>query len=54
MNSTIIFIDYDAILEIVKQTSLITTLMNKLNLRLIRVFDYIQRFELELRHKFEK
>ena len=30
------------------------TFIDKLNLRLIRVFDYIQRFNLNIRHKFDK
>ena len=52
--SIIIFIDHDATLSLVKQTSLITAFTDKLNLRLIKAFDYIQRFEIELRHKSDK
>lgn len=54
MTSTIVLIDHNVVLRIVKSNSLITTLINKLNFRLIRIFEYIQRFELELRHKLEK
>ena len=52
--STIIYTDYDATLNIAKQISLITSSTNKLNLRLIRVSNYIQRFSLNIRHKSEK
>ena len=48
------YIDHDAAIEISKQISIITTFMNKLNLRLIKAFDYIQRFDLKLRHKSNK
>ena len=49
--STIIYIDHEFTLDIVKQISLFTSFTNKLNFRLIRVSNYIQRFNLELRHK---
>ena len=51
---TIIFTNHDAVLNLIKQTSLIIVFIDKFNLRLIRVFDYIQRFEIELRHKSNK
>ena len=50
----IIFIDHDAALNIAKQINMIITSTNKLNLRLIRASDYIQRFELKFRHRSEK
>ena len=50
----IIFTNHDATLDIVKQTSIITVFIDKFNFRLVRVFDYIQRFDLELRHKSNK
>ena len=53
-HSTVIFIDHDAILSLAKQTSLSIVFTDKFNLRLIRAFDYIQRFEIELRHKSDK
>ena len=37
----IIFINYDIILNIVKQISLIIININKINLRSMRVFDYL-------------
>ena len=52
--SIIVFIDHDAALEIIKQTFLSISSTDKLNLRLIRVFDYIQRFNLLIKHKPEK
>ena len=51
---TVIFIDHDAILSLTKQTSLFIVFIDKLNLRLIKAFDYIQRFEIKLRHKSNK
>ena len=51
---TIIFTNHDATLDIAKQTSMITAFIDKLNLRLVRVSDYIQRFDFELRHKSDK
>ena len=51
---TMIYIDHDVALKIVKQISLITIFINKLNLRLIRVSDYLQRFNLNIRHKLKK
>ena len=50
----VIYTDYDVALKIIKQTSLITSFINKLNFRFIRVFDYLQRFNLNIRHKFDK
>ena len=52
--SIIIYTNHEAILDIFKQTILSTFFTNKLNLRLVRVFDYIQRFDLIIRHKSEK
>ena len=48
---TIIFTDHGAALGIAKQTSLTTTSTDKMNLRLVRASDYLQRFELIIRHK---
>ena len=44
----------EATLDIATQIILIITFTNKLNLRLIRVFHYIQRFNLNIRHKSKK
>ena len=51
---TIIYIDHDAILNLVKQITFIISFIDKLNLRFIRVSNYIQRFNLNIRHKFDK
>ena len=51
---TIIFTNHDATLGIVKQISMTTIFTDKLNFRLVRVSDYIQRFDVELRHKSGK
>ena len=48
---TVIYTDHDAALDIATQTTLKTTSTDKLNLRLIRASDYIQRFNLDIRHK---
>ena len=50
----IIYTDHEASFEIAKQTSLTTFSTDKLNLRLIRISNYIHRFELNIRHKSEK
>lgn len=51
---SIVFINYETTLKITKQTSTIIVFINKLNLRLIRALNYIQRFDLKLRHKLDK
>ena len=49
---TVIYTDHGAALGIAKQTSLTTSSTDKLNLRLVRASDYIQRFRnIEFRHK---
>lgn len=52
--STIFFTNHDAALSIVKQTSLIINFIDKLNLRLVRAFEYIQRFNIIIKHKSDK
>jgi hypothetical protein len=52
--STIFFTNHEAILSIVKQTFLIIIFIDRLNLRLVRVFEYIQRFNLIIKHKSDK
>ena len=54
VKSTIIYTDHETSLAIVKQTSLSTSSTNKLNLRLVRASNYIQRFDLIIRHKSNK
>ena len=51
---TIVYIDHEVSVEIVKQTNLSTSFIDKLNLRLIRASEYIQRFLLNIRHKSKK
>lgn len=53
-HAIVIYIDYAIALDIVRQTSLITTSTNKLNFRLIRISNYLQRFNLDIRHKLDK
>ena len=48
-----IYIDHDVVLKIVKQITFIISSTNKLNLRLIKTFDYVQRFNLKIRYKFK-
>ena len=50
----VIYIDHDVTLNIVNQITFSFFSTNKLNLRLIRVNDYIQRFDLDIRHKSNK
>lgn len=49
--TTIIYTDHSAAVAIVRQTSLNTTSVEKLNLRLIRASEYLQRFRLDIRYK---
>ena len=51
---TIIYIDYNAILNITKQTLLFIIFINKFNLQLIKAFDYLQRFNLNIYYKLNK
>ena len=51
---TVIFTDHNAALDIAKQTSITIASTDKLNLQLIRALNYIQRFNVELRHKPNK
>ena len=54
VKSTVIYTDHEAFFAIVKQTSLSTSSTNKLNFRLVRASNYIQRFDLIIRHKSDK
>ena len=51
---TIIYTDHEISFAIVKQTFLSTSSTNKLNLRLVRASNYIQRFDFIIRHKSNK
>ena len=48
---TIIYTDHSAAVDIVRQSSINTTSTEKLNLRLIRTSEYLQRFPIKIRHK---
>lgn len=48
---TVIFTDHGANVGIAKQTTLSTTSTDKLNLRLVRASEYLQRFDLDIIHK---
>ena len=49
---TIVYTDHGAALGLAKQTTLTTSSTDKMNLRLVRASDYVQRFrDLEFRHK---
>ena len=52
--STMIYTDHDVALDIAKQISLTISFIDKFNLRLMRASNYIQRFNLNIRHKLEK
>jgi len=49
--STIIYTDHAAAVEIEHQFSLNTTAVKKLNLRLVRASEYLQRFQLKIQYK---
>ena len=51
---TIIYTNHETALNIVKQISLTTFSTDKFNFRLIRTFDYVQRFNCVIRHTSEK
>ena len=50
----IIYTNHDVAINIAKQTTLTIIFIDKFNFWLIRAFDYIQRFNLDIKHKFEK
>ena len=51
---TVIYIDHETAFDIAKQITLIINSIDKLNLRLVKAFDYLQRFDLNIKHKFDK
>lgn len=51
---TLIFTDYGAALEIAKETLASKSSTDKLNLGLIWVFEYLQKFNIEIYHKQSK
>ena len=54
LKKTIIYTNYEVAFDIALQTTLFTIFINKLNLKFIRVSDYIQRFNLNIRYKLDK
>ena len=52
--ATILYTNHDTTLDIAKQIILSTSFTDKLNLRLVRTSNYIQRFDLNIRHKSKK
>ena len=53
-HATIVHTNHEITLSIAKQTTLFIFSTDKLNLRLVRVSNYIQRFNLIIKHKSEK
>ena len=52
--SFVMFIDHETVLKIAKQINMTIVSTDKFNFRFVRTLDYIQRFELKIRHKFDK
>ena len=52
--STIIYTNHSTIVSIFRQTTLITFNTDKLNLRLVRVSQYLSSFNIVIRHKSDK
>ena len=50
----IIYIDYSTAIDLMRQISLNTTLIKKLNLRLVRVSKYLQQFYIKIHYKLDK
>jgi hypothetical protein len=53
-HSTIIWTNHSVIVAIIKQTKMITSNIDKLNLRLVRVDMYLSQFDLDIRHKSKR
>lgn len=53
-NATIFYTNHEAALKIVRQTILFILSRYKLSLKLIKAFNYIQRFNIILKHKPKK
>ena len=54
LSSTIIYTNHFAAISIFRQTTLITTSIDKFNLRFVRVSQYLFNFNLTIRHKTDK
>ena len=50
----VIYTNHETALNIAKQIILIVNFIDKLNFRFVRIFDYMQRFNLNIKHKFDK
>ena len=50
-HATVIYTDHSAAVSIVRQTSLNTSSIEKLNLRLVRASEFLQRFRIDVRYK---
>jgi hypothetical protein len=53
-HSTIIWTNHSVIATIIKQTKMITSNIDKLNLRLVRIDMYLSQFDLDIRHKSKR
>ena len=53
-SSTIIYIDHSTIVSIFKQINFIIFNINKFNLRLIKISQYLFNFNITVKHKFNK
>ena len=51
---TIIYTNHAITLNIVKRSILTTSFIDKLNLRLVRASKFFNRFDFDIRHKFNK
>lgn len=51
---TVIYIDHSAVLQIFTQTSMTTISSVQLKMRHVKSFEYLDRFNLEIRHKARK
>ena len=52
--SIVIYTNHDSTLKIVKQIFFIISSIDKFNFRFVRASNYIQRFNFDIRHKFDK
>ena len=52
--SIVIYTNHDSTLKIVKQIFFIISSIEKFNFRFVRASNYIQRFNFDIRHKFDK
>ena len=48
------YIDHSATIDIVKHTTLSSSIIDKLNLRLVRASQYLSQFSLNIRHRVDR